>query len=237
MENVPNHIAIIMDGNGRWAQKRGLPRSAGHLMGSRNIFKVVENCVEAGVKILTLYAFSTENWKRPEAEVNYLMKLIPRFCKKYAKTFEKNDIRLTAIGRLHALPEAAREALQGLIQATTDNKRFTVNIAINYGGRAEIIDAVNALIAEHPEGPVTEEQFASKLYAPFLPDPDLLIRTGGEMRISNFLLWELSYSELYVTDTLWPDFDKKALALALEAYASRDRRYGGVKTGENAGTK
>ena len=229
MENVPRHIAIIMDGNGRWAQRRGLPRSAGHLQGSRNIAKVVENCARAGVKALTLYAFSTENWKRPEDEVTYLMKLIPRFCRQYAKYFDKNDIRLTAIGRLNALPEAARTALDNLIQATADHASFTLNIAVNYGGRAEIIDAVNALLAENPQGPVTEEQFASKLYAPFLPDPDLLIRTGGEMRISNFLLWEISYSELYVTDTLWPDFDKKALDAALEAFASRDRRYGGVK--------
>ena len=226
---IPNHIAIIMDGNGRWAQKRGLPRSAGHLAGSRNISKVVENCMRAGVKALTLYAFSTENWKRPEDEVNYLMKLVPKFCSKYRSYFQKHSIRLTTIGRTAALPQIAREPLEQLIAETAENNAFTLNIAINYGGRAEIIDAVNSLLAEHRDTPITEEDFAQKLYAPFLPDPDLLIRTGGEMRISNFLLWEISYSELYVTDTLWPDFDKKALLQALEAFEKRDRRYGGVK--------
>ena len=227
--NIPAHIAIIMDGNGRWAQKRGLPRSAGHLAGSRNISKVVENCMRAGVKALTLYAFSTENWKRPEDEVTYLMKLVPKFCKKYSSYFRKHDIRLTTIGRTDALPDVARLPLEELVAATSGNTAFTLNIAINYGGRAEIVDAVNALIRERPEAPVTEEDIARHLYAPFLPDPDLMIRTGGEMRISNFLLWELSYSELYVTETLWPDFDKKALQQALEAFGNRDRRYGGIK--------
>ena len=226
---IPKHIAIIMDGNGRWAQKRGLPRSAGHFAGSRNIKKVVQNCVDAGVKYLTLYAFSTENWKRPEAEVNYLMSLIPKFCRKYASFFKKNKIRLETIGRLQALPEDARNDLQALKAETADNDAFTLSIAVNYGGRQEIVDALNAIIAEKPNAEITENDVSKHLYAPDIPDPDLLIRTGGEMRISNFLLWEISYAELYVTDTLWPDFDAKALAAAIDAFAKRDRRYGGLK--------
>ena len=226
---IPKHIAIIMDGNGRWAQKRGLPRSAGHFAGSRNIKNVVENCVKAGVKYLTLYAFSTENWKRPEAEVNYLMSLIPKFCKKYASFFKKNKIRLKTIGRIQALPENAKNDLEHLKAETAANDVFTLSIAINYGGRQEIVDALNAIIAEKQNVAITEDDVARHLYAPDVPDPDLLIRTGGEMRISNFLLWEISYAELYVTDTLWPDFDANALETAIDAFSKRDRRYGGIK--------
>ena len=227
----PEHVAIIMDGNGRWAKGRGFPRSAGHLAGAKNISRVVEAAMKAGVKYLTVYAFSTENWKRPEAEVSFLMHLIPRFCTRMVKKMMDNGIRLRTIGRSDDLPEFARKALLETIEKTKNNTAFTLNVALSYGGRAELTDAVNAILNDpnRPQGPLTEADVAKYLYAPDIPDPDLMIRTSGELRLSNFMLWELSYAELYVTQTHWPDFDAAALQEALDAYAGRNRRFGEVK--------
>lgn len=224
------HLAIIMDGNGRWATRRGLSRSDGHRAGAENIRRVVDAARKFGIKYLTVYAFSTENWKRPAAEVAYLMGLVGEFCSKMLPEMLENNVRLRTVGRTADLPLPARIALSKAIEATKDNTGFTLNIALSYGGRAEIVDAVNRLLDTHPAGKkVTEAEFQSCLYAPDIPDPELMIRAGGEFRLSNFLLWELSYSELYVTDTLWPDFDADTLRKALDFYAGRDRRFGNVK--------
>ncbi|WP_302452463.1 isoprenyl transferase [Victivallis vadensis] len=228
------HIAIIMDGNGRWAERRGLPKVEGHRQGARQVTEVLKAAQEYGVEFLTLYAFSTENWKRPVAEVTALMGLLEEFIDDKLPELMKNGIRLRTIGRTEDLFPGARKKLLYAIEMTEKNDGGTLNLALNYGGRAEIVDAVNKMAAEMTEKggrfpKVTEESFRNYLYAPDIPDPDLLIRTSGELRLSNFLLWELSYSEMYVTDTLWPDFGKKEFEEALEAYGQRDRRFGGRK--------
>ena len=224
------HLAIIMDGNGRWATKRGLSRSDGHRAGAENIRRVVDAAREMGIKYLTVYAFSTENWKRPVSEVAYLMGLIGEFTRKMLPEMQKNNVRLRTIGRTGDLPLPARSALLKAVEETKENTGFTLNIALSYGGRAEIVDAVSRLLeTRSATGKVTEEEFRKFLYAPDIPDPELMIRAGGEFRLSNFLLWELSYSELYITDTLWPDFDADTLRAALDFYAGRDRRFGNVK--------
>ena len=225
------HLAIIMDGNGRWAQQRGLERTAGHRAGAKQISKVVAAARKFGIETLTVYAFSTENWKRPAAEVAALMALIGEFTVTELPAMMRDNVRLRTIGRTDDLPFAARKALLYAIERTGKNTGFTLNIALSYGGRAELVDGINRLLAD-PKRPekITEENFRNYLYAPDLPDPDLLIRTGGEKRISNFLLWEIAYTELYVTETWWPDFDEAALALALDDFAGRDRRFGGIKT-------
>ncbi len=235
MKNVKvRHIAIIMDGNGRWAERRGLPKVEGHRQGARQVTEVLKAAQEYGVEFLTLYAFSTENWKRPVAEVTALMGLLEEFIDDKLPELMKNGIRLRTIGRTEDLFPGARKKLLYAIEMTEKNDGGTLNLALNYGGRAEIVDAVNKMAAEMTEKggrfpKVTEESFRNYLYAPDIPDPDLLIRTSGELRLSNFLLWELSYSEMYVTDTLWPDFGKKEFEEALEAYGQRDRRFGGRK--------
>lgn len=228
------HVAIIMDGNGRWAERRGLPKVEGHRQGARQVTEVLKAAQEYGVEFLTLYAFSTENWKRPVAEVTALMGLLEEFIDDKLPELMKNGIRLRTIGRTEDLFPGARKKLLHAIEMTEKNNGGTLNLALNYGGRAEIVDAVNKMAAEMTEKggrfpKVTEESFRNYLYAPDIPDPDLLIRTSGELRLSNFLLWELSYSEMYVTDTLWPDFGKKEFEEALEAYGQRDRRFGGRK--------
>ena len=223
-----NHLAIIMDGNGRWAEERGLTRSDGHKAGARQIGVAARAAIKAGIKYLTLYAFSTENWKRPKDEVAVLMGLISEFAKSELPNMMRDGVRLRTIGRTADLPLAARTALEFAIKQTEKNDTLTINIALSYGGRAEIVDAVNKIIAEKRTAPVDEKEFVNYLYAPDIPDPDLLIRTSGELRLSNFLLWELSYSELYVTDTYWPDFDENTLAEALESFGSRKRRFGGL---------
>lgn len=224
------HVAIIMDGNGRWATKRGLPRTEGHRAGAENIKRVVEAARAQGIKYMTVYAFSTENWKRPAAEVNALMALIVEFTDAMFEEMRKNNVRLRTIGRTDDLPPASRKALLRAIDGTKNNTGFTLNIALSYGGRAEIVDAVNKLLRERTGAEaVTEAEFAKYLYAPDIPDPELIIRSGGEFRLSNFLMWESSYSEIYVTDTLWPDFDADTLKAALDFYAGRDRRFGNVK--------
>lgn len=230
-ESELKHIAIIMDGNGRWAQKRFLPRSAGHLAGAEKVMDIVNAAASAGVKYLTVYAFSTENWKRPPKEVEYLMGLLVKFCDKYLPTLIENGICLRCIGRMEGLPEKSRLALEKVISATESCEKFTFTIALNYGGRAEIVDAVNKIMADSSLNgrKISEDDFAKYLYAPDIPDPDLLIRTGGEKRLSNFMLWELSYAELYVTDVLWPDFDQAELQKAIDAFSKRQRRFGDVK--------
>lgn len=224
------HLAIIMDGNGRWATKRGLSRSDGHRAGAENIKRVLEAARELGIKYLTVYAFSTENWKRPAQEVAYLMGLIGEFTAKMLPEMRKNNVRLRTVGRTGDLPLPARSALLKAVEATRENTGFTLNLALSYGGRAEIVDAVNRVLKNRGTAtPITEQEFRDYLYAPDIPDPELMIRAGGEFRLSNFLLWELSYSELYVTDTLWPDFDADTLKAALASYSGRDRRFGNVK--------
>jgi undecaprenyl diphosphate synthase len=223
------HIAIIMDGNGRWAEARGLPRTKGHEAGSQQISVVAKAAGELGVKILTLYAFSTENWKRPPSEVNFLMNLITRYSDEKLPEMMENGIRLRTIGRISELPAAARRSVEKTVAATANNDRITLNLALNYGGRAEIVDAVNSLLKDdHQKGKVTEEDLQRHLYAPDLPDPDLLIRTGGEFRISNFLLWQISYTELYISNVCWPDFGAEELKKAAEAFTQRQRRFGGL---------
>jgi undecaprenyl diphosphate synthase len=231
---LPAHIAIIMDGNGRWASRRRLPRVAGHKAGVGPVRNTVESCARLGIKVLTLYAFSVENWKRPRAEVETLWRLLRFYLRKELPELQKNDIRLQAIGRLEALPADVRRELDEVVDATASNRGLLVNLAINYGGRSEIVDAVNAALElARLEGRVDslhfdEETIAAHLYTALSPEPDLLIRTSGEMRISNFLLWQIAYSELYVTDTLWPDFSRTELLRAILDYQKRDRRFGGL---------
>jgi len=231
---LPEHIAIIMDGNGRWASQRSLPRVAGHKAGIEPVRIAVETCARLGVKVLTLYAFSIENWKRPRAEVDTLWRLLRIYLRKELPELLSNNIRLTAIGRVDDLPERVRQELLGAVEATRNNDGLRVNLAINYGGRAELVDAVNAVLAQaRREGRLAglhlgEEDIASHLYTAGQPEPDLLIRTSGEMRISNFLLWQIAYAELYVTPTLWPDFKRTDLLRAILEYQKRDRRFGGL---------
>jgi undecaprenyl diphosphate synthase len=236
-ERLPAHIAIIMDGNGRWAKRRSLPRVAGHSAGVGPVRSTVETCARLGIKVLTLYAFSVENWKRPRAEIETLWRLLRFYLKKELPELQKNGIRLQAIGRLEALPAPVRAELESVVEATSRNRKLLVNLAINYSGRSEILDAVNGIIesARH-EGRldslrVDEDTLAARLYTASSPDPDLLIRTSGEMRISNFLLWQIAYAELYVTETLWPDFNRAELLKAILDYQKRDRRYGGLSNG------
>jgi undecaprenyl diphosphate synthase len=234
---IPEHIAIIMDGNGRWAGQRRLPRVAGHQAGIGPVRSTVETCARLGVKVLTLYAFSIENWKRPRAEVETLWRLLRYYLKQELPELQKNDIRLQAIGRLDALPHQVRRELEAGVEATSANRGLLVNLAINYGGRAEIVDAVNGILEMARLGgsldtlKIDEEAIATSLYTASCPDPDLLIRTSGEMRISNFLLWQIAYAEFCVTETLWPDFTRRDLLLAVLEYQKRDRRYGGLSGG------
>ncbi|MCE5309252.1 MAG: isoprenyl transferase [Acidobacteriales bacterium] len=233
-ERLPAHIAIIMDGNGRWARQRNLPRVAGHRAGVEPVRQTVETCARLGVKYLTLYAFSSENWKRPRTEVDTLWRLLRLYLAKELPLLQRNNIRLVAIGRLDGLPERVQQELGESVEATAANDGLQVNLAINYGGRAEVVDAVNALLAEsRARGTlgglsVSEDDISKRLYTAGAPDPDLLIRTSGEMRISNFLLWQIAYAELYITETLWPDFTRTELLKAILDYQRRDRRFGGL---------
>jgi undecaprenyl diphosphate synthase len=233
MSDLPRHIAIIMDGNGRWAKERGLPRIAGHENGAKSVRAVTEACVELGIEFLTVYAFSTENWKRPEAEVNALWAVLEHFIEQETPTMMRNNVRLKAIGRLHELPESCQHALQATIELTSRNTATTVVLAVNYSGRTELVDATREICAKVATAQldvedVTVETISRHLYTKDIPDPDLLIRTSGEMRLSNFLLWQLSYTEIHVTDTLWPDFGKADLHDAVEEFKKRQRRFGGL---------
>jgi undecaprenyl diphosphate synthase len=229
----PQHIAIIMDGNGRWARKRLLPRLMGHRAGTKSTKAMVEACDRLGVKYLTVYAFSSENWARPLTEVDALMKLMIEMMRQEIDGMLKNNVRFNVLGNVSKLPEATRRELESGVERTKHNTGIQFNIAVSYGGREEIVDAARALAEEAKAGtldPATldEKAFASKLYLPGVPDPELLIRTGGDLRVSNFLLWQIAYTEIYVTDTLWPDFGEKELLKAVEAYRNRQRRFGKV---------
>jgi len=233
-DRLPAHIAIIMDGNGRWAKRRRLPRAAGHRAGVQPVRSTVETCARLGLRTLTLYAFSAENWKRPRAEVDTLWRLLRRYLRAELDLMHRHDIRFTAIGRLHALPDFVREELDSVFRSTAGNTGLQLNLAINYGGRAELVDAVATLVedARQREVIVDEAAISARLYTAGMPDPDLLIRTSGEMRVSNFLLWQIAYAELHVTETLWPDFDRAALLRAILDYQKRDRRFGGLTRDE-----
>ena len=226
---APRHVAIIMDGNGRWAQERGLTRSAGHRAGTENIRAVIQRMAEHGVQYLTLYAFSTENWQRSKTEIDGLMRILGRALSREVAHLHEHGARLVHIGRLEALPERLQRKVQEAIQLTRENTGITVALAFNYGGRAEIANAVQRLIADGvPPEAVDEQRIASYLYTADLPDPDLIVRTGGEMRLSNFLLWQAAYAEFYATPTYWPDFGAAEIDRALHAYTARERRYGAV---------
>lgn len=226
-KQVPNHIAIIMDGNGRWAKKRGLPRTLGHKEGATALRKIITHSAELGIKYLTVYAFSTENWKRSKEEVSALMFLFKSYIKNEEKNIMENNIRFMVSGRREGVSSSLLEAIDHLQEKSKNNTGLTFNIAFNYGGRAEIIDAVNKILKSGKEE-ITEVDFHKYLYND-IPDPEFLIRTSGELRISNFLLWQIAYSEIYITDTLWPDFDEKELEKAIEVFNQRERRFGGVK--------
>jgi undecaprenyl diphosphate synthase len=229
-EHLPAHVAIIMDGNGRWAAQRHLPRVEGHRAGIESVRDVVEASARLGIGVLTLYAFSIENWKRPRAEVSTLMMLLKRYIRLELGSLHKNNIRFRVIGRPEELAPDVQEALEVGIQQTAGNTGMLFNIALNYGGRAEIVDAVRRVVAAGvaPDD-LDERRFGEFLYTAGQPDPDLLIRTSGEMRVSNFLLWQIAYAEIWVTETLWPDFRRRDLLEAVLAYQKRDRRYGGIK--------
>jgi undecaprenyl diphosphate synthase len=226
VREVPRHIAIIMDGNGRWAKKRLMPRIAGHRKGVESVRTIVQACAERGVEQLTLFAFSSENWRRPQEEVSLLMELFMRALKSEVAKLHKNGIRFRAIGALEAFGPAIRDLIAEAETRTEHNTRLVLNIAANYGGRWDVLQAINRLLASGHQGRVGEADLATHLCLADAPEPDLFIRTGGERRISNFLLWQLAYTELYFTDTLWPDFDAAALDKAIASYHRRERRFG-----------
>ncbi len=230
---IPRHVAIIMDGNGRWAKERGLPRIKGHEQGAEAVRECVEGCGELKIEFLTLYAFSAENWQRPKMEVSALMHLLEKFLKEKTPELLEKNVRLQAIGRLTDLPASCQRQLHRSIEKTAGNNGLTLVLALSYGGRLEIVDAVKSLLREVEAGHldsamIDPETFGKHLYTRYYPDPDLLIRTSGEMRISNFLLWQLSYTEMFITPKLWPDFNRADLRAAVEEYGRRQRRYGGV---------
>jgi undecaprenyl diphosphate synthase len=235
-DRLPRHVAIIMDGNGRWAGRRHLPRVEGHRAGIESVRAVLETSARLGLEVLTLYAFSVENWKRPATEVGTLMGLLKRYLRSELSTLLENNIRFRVIGRPDGLAPDIREELDDAAERTASNTGLVFNIALNYGGRTEIVDAARAAIASgiSPEA-LDEDRFGEFLYTAGQPDPDLLIRTSGEMRVSNFLLWQIAYAEIYVTETLWPDFRRRDLLEAIVAYQKRDRRYGGIAAPVAAG--
>lgn len=229
MAKIPEHVAIIMDGNGRWANQRGLPRIEGHRAGTNNIRRIIEGFSEHGVKFLTLYAFSTENWARPEEEVQGLLSLLSQVIAGETQNLHKNGARLLHLGSLEGISDELQQSIRDAIELTKNNTTITVSLAFNYGGRAEILDAIKRLIEDNINPTdITEEMFSSYLYSAGLPDPDLIIRTAGEMRLSNFLIWQAAYSEYYSTATFWPDFGKEDIVEALKAYSQRQRRFGGL---------
>jgi undecaprenyl diphosphate synthase len=229
---LPRHIAVIMDGNGRWAQKRHLPRVAGHKAGTQSARTTIETCARLHVEALTLYAFSVENWRRPKAEIEFLMQLLREYLRKEMPLIQRNNIRMRFLGRPEELPAGVQKDTREAMEATASNTGMILSVALNYGGRAEIVDAINAILSERnghaASSPVTEDQLSRHLYTAELPDPDLLIRTSGEMRVSNFLLWQIAYAEIFVTETLWPDFNRARLLEALLEFQKRERRYGAI---------
>lgn len=230
---VPNHIAIIMDGNGRWAEARGMRRVKGHEAGIDSVRTISEECARLGVGQLTLYAFSEENWRRPRLEIEFLMRMLKRFLVKERDTLMRNNMRFGAVGRLDRLPKDVRRELDKTIKLAEKNTGTLLSLALSYGGRAELVDAMKSLAEKVQAGElqpdqISEAMISANLYQPDMPDPDLVIRTAGEMRLSNFLLWQISYAELYVTETLWPDFREEHLQAAIEDFATRERRFGGL---------
>lgn len=231
-KKLPTHVAIIMDGNGRWARRRGMPNIVGHRAGVETIRRVIEMCLDMDIKVLTLYAFSTENWSRPKKEVEGLMRLLDRYLGEETRKLQEHNIRFNVIGNLEKFPAAIREKLNDTIALTGKNNKLLLNLALSYGGRDEIVHAAKSISRDVTEGrlkleDLDEQLFSGYLYTKDIPDPDLLIRTSGEMRISNFLLWQLSYAEIYVTKKLWPDFKKEDFKKAIDTYATRGRRFGG----------
>ncbi len=236
--NIPQHVAIILDGNGRWAKSKGMPRNYGHAQGSKNVERICEEAWRMGIKYLTVYAFSTENWNRPADEVNALMRLLRNYMKTCLTTAAKNDMKVRVIGDITRLDEDIRKRILELEEATENNGGLNFQIAINYGSRDELLRAMRRLAADCADGRVKPEEIGEAVFERYLdtrgiPDPDLLIRTSGEQRVSNFLLWQLAYTEFYFADVHWPDFTKKELVKAIEAYNARDRRFGGVKEGKD----
>ena len=230
--NIPTHIAIIMDGNGRWAKRRHLPRSAGHRAGAENLRRVINACIEFGIKILTIYAFSTENWSRPKTEIRALMKIFARYLDQELDELHSQEVCLHHLGDLGSISPIMQQRVRDAIELTKNNERLILNIAFNYGGRAEILHAVRQILADGvPSENLSEELFSSYLFTKGLPDPDLVIRTSGEVRISNFLIWQAAYAELYPTPEMWPDFGREELHQALVDFTQRDRRYGGLSNG------
>jgi undecaprenyl diphosphate synthase len=238
LSRLPRHIAVIMDGNGRWAQRRHLPRVAGHRSGTQSARTTIETCARLHIEALTLYAFSVENWRRPKTEIEFLMQLLREYLRKEMPLLQRNNIRVRFLGRSDELPAGVQKDTREASEETSGNTGMVLSIALNYGGRAEIVDAMNAILAESNghshRRPVTEEQIARHLYTADLPDPDLLIRTSGEMRVSNFLLWQIAYAEIFVTETLWPDFNRARLLEALLDFQKRERRYGGIDAPKSA---
>ncbi len=230
---IPVHVGIIMDGNGRWARARGLPRAAGHRAGTKNIRRVLRESVRIGIKALTVYAFSTENWARPKEEVDHLMRLISQSIQEELDDLDANGVRILHSGRLEGVNPRLQEEIRYAIERTRHNDTIVLNVAFNYGGRAEIVDAIKKIIQEGiPPEAVTEEVVSQHLYTPELPDPDLIIRTGGEFRLSNFLIWQAAYAEFYSTPVYWPDFDEAELRKAVAVFQHRDRRFGKIKDTE-----
>jgi len=234
-EQLPRNIAIIMDGNGRWAQRQGLPRYEGHRQGAKTAETIAQCCVDFGMQSLTLYSFSIENWKRPKAEVSALMHLYADYLVAIRPNLMRNNVKLVHLGRVAGLPEMVSDSLRETMELTQNNTGMALALALNYSGRAELVDATRAIAQAHKEGhlrleDIDERCISEHLYTAALDDPDLLIRTASELRVSNFLLWQISYSEFYVTDTLWPEFDEASLERALSAYARRDRRFGAIDT-------
>lgn len=240
LKRLPQHLAVIMDGNGRWAQHRHLPRVAGHRAGVKAAREIIESCARLKLPYLTLYAFSLENWRRPQAEVDFLMRLLREYLKRELPAIHKNNIRLLIIGRSEQLPDGVRKDIEYGMRMTARNTGMKLVVALNYGGRAELVDAFNAMLERVRSNGLSafqadEQTVSEHLYTAGLPDPDLLIRTSGEMRVSNFLLWQIAYAEIYVTETLWPDFSRARLLEALVDFQKRERRYGGLNAAPEPG--
>jgi len=235
LARLPRHVAVIMDGNGRWAQRKLLPRVAGHKVGAQTTRTIIETCARLNIEALTLYAFSVENWRRPKSETDFLMQLLREYLRTEMPLIQRNNIRMKFLGRSNELPIGVQQDMKAAEEKTAGNGGMVLCLALNYGGRAEIVDAANAILAERrAEGnsaPVTEEEVSQRLYTAGLPDPDLLIRTSGEMRVSNFLLWQIAYAEIFVTETLWPDFNRARLLESFLDFQRRERRYGGISEG------
>jgi undecaprenyl diphosphate synthase len=236
LERLPRHVAVIMDGNGRWAQQRHLPRAAGHRSGTKTARSTIETCARLNIEALTLYAFSVENWRRQKTETDFLMQLLREYLRREMPLIQRNNIRMRFLGRSDELPKGVQDDMRDATERTSGNHGMVLCVAMNYGGRAEIVDAVNAIVAEQNghagRAEITEESVARHMYTSGLPDPDLLIRTSGEMRVSNFLLWQIAYAEIFVTETLWPDFNRARLFESLIEFQKRERRYGGIREGQ-----